>query len=65
MGALRIVRLDSVLAHSVTLPYVVTLPYGRFVNGIYRAATLVKYGSELKAKNQIPKPRTYLLVRRS
>jgi citrate/tricarballylate utilization protein len=40
MGALLIVHLGAVLA------LFVTLPYGKFVHGIYRAAALVKYGVE-------------------
>ena len=45
MSALLIVHLGAVLA------LFVTLPYGKFVHGIYRAAALVKYASERKTKN--------------
>ena len=44
MGALLVVHLGSVLA------LFFTLPYGKFVHGIYRTAALVKYASEIKAK---------------
>jgi citrate/tricarballylate utilization protein len=40
MGALLIVHLAAVLA------LFVTLPYGKFVHGIYRTAALVKYAGE-------------------
>jgi len=40
MGALLVVHLGAVLA------LFVTLPYGKFVHGIYRTAALVKYASE-------------------
>ena len=40
MGALLIVHLGAVLA------LFVSLPYGKFVHGIYRTAALVKYASE-------------------
>jgi citrate/tricarballylate utilization protein len=40
MGLLLIVHLGAVLA------LFVTLPYGKFVHGIYRTAALVKYGAE-------------------
>ena len=40
MGALLIVHLGAVLA------LLVTLPYGKFVHGIYRTAALVKYARE-------------------
>ena len=40
MGALLVVHLGAVLA------LFVTLPYGKFVHGIYRAAALVKFARE-------------------
>jgi citrate/tricarballylate utilization protein len=40
MGALLIVHLGVVLA------FFVTLPYGKFVHGIYRTAALVKFAVE-------------------
>jgi len=40
MAALLVVHLGAVLA------LFVTLPYGKFVHGIYRAAALVKFGRE-------------------
>ena len=40
MGALLIVHLGIVLA------LFVTLPYGKFVHGLYRLAALVKYRRE-------------------
>jgi len=41
MGLLLVVHLGAVLA------LFVTLPYGRFVHGIYRTAALVKYAAEV------------------
>jgi hypothetical protein len=32
----------------------VTLPYGKFVHGIYRAAALAKYAAELNPESQSP-----------
>jgi len=40
MGSLLIVHLGAVLA------LFVTLPYGKFVHGIYRTAALVKFARE-------------------
>jgi citrate/tricarballylate utilization protein len=40
MGTLLVVHLGAVLA------LFVTLPYGKFVHGIYRAAALVKFARE-------------------
>ena len=45
MGALLIVHLGAVLA------LFVTLPYGKFVHGIYRTAALVKYASEQETRD--------------
>jgi citrate/tricarballylate utilization protein len=42
MGALLLVHLASVLA------LLLTLPYGKFVHGIYRTAALVKYAMEMR-----------------
>jgi citrate/tricarballylate utilization protein len=42
MATLLVVHLGAVLA------LFVTLPYGKFVHGIYRAAALVKYAAELE-----------------
>ena len=39
MGALLVVHLGAVLA------LFLTLPYGKFVHGIYRAAALMKYAA--------------------
>jgi citrate/tricarballylate utilization protein len=53
MATLLVVHLGAVLA------LFVTLPYGKFVHGIYRAAALVKYASELSPldpKSQSPNP---------
>ncbi len=44
MGVLLVVHLGFVLA------LFVTLPYGKFVHGFYRAAALVKHSAE-KIKN--------------
>jgi citrate/tricarballylate utilization protein len=52
MATLLIVHLGAVLA------LFVTLPYGKFVHGIYRAAALVKYGVELNPKSQSPSPKS-------
>ena len=40
MGTLLIVHLGAVLA------LFLTLPYGKFVHGIYRTAALLKYANE-------------------
>ena len=45
MGALLIVHLGAVMA------LFVTLPYGKFVHGIYRTAALVKYASERETRS--------------
>jgi citrate/tricarballylate utilization protein len=45
MGALLIVHLGAVLA------LFLTLPYGKFVHGIYRTAALVKYATEMRPKS--------------
>ena len=46
MGVLLVVHLGVVLA------LFVTLPYGKFVHGFYRAAALVKHSAEkLRIKN--------------
>ena len=46
MGVLLVVHLGVVLA------LFVTLPYGKFVHGIYRVAALVKHSAEkLRIKN--------------
>jgi citrate/tricarballylate utilization protein len=50
MAALLVVHLGTVLA------LFVTLPYGKFVHGIYRAAALVKFAAELTPKSQKPNP---------
>ena len=50
MATLLIVHLGAVLA------LFVTLPYGKFVHGIYRAAALVKYAAELNPESQRPNP---------
>jgi citrate/tricarballylate utilization protein len=42
MGTLLIVHLGTVLA------LFLTLPYGKFVHGLYRAAALVKFGRETR-----------------
>ena len=42
MGPLLIVHLGIVLA------LFLTLPYGKFVHGLYRTAALVKYAIEMK-----------------
>jgi citrate/tricarballylate utilization protein len=52
MATLLVIHLGAVLA------LFVTLPYGKFVHGIYRAAALVKYAAELHPKTQIPKPKS-------
>jgi citrate/tricarballylate utilization protein len=44
MGALLLIHLGAVLA------LFLTLPYGKFVHGIYRTAALVKYASEMRPK---------------
>jgi citrate/tricarballylate utilization protein len=44
MGVLLIVHLGAVLA------LFVTLPYGKFVHGIYRTAALVKYAMEMRGR---------------
>ena len=51
MGPLLIVHLGAVLA------LFLTLPYGKFVHGIYRTAALLKYASEREPKAQSPEPR--------
>jgi citrate/tricarballylate utilization protein len=53
MGALLIVHLGVVLA------LFVTLPYGKFVHGVYRTAALVKYAIEMRSRRPSvmnPKP---------
>ena len=45
MGALLVVHLGAVLA------LFVTLPYGKFVHGIYRTTALAKYASEQETKD--------------
>jgi citrate/tricarballylate utilization protein len=40
MGALLVIHLGVVLA------LFVTLPYGKFVHGLYRSVALVKYAGE-------------------
>jgi citrate/tricarballylate utilization protein len=51
MATLLLVHLGAVLA------LFVTIPYGKFVHGIYRTAALVKYVVEIeKPKSQIPNP---------
>jgi len=45
MGVLLMVHLGAVLA------LFVTLPYGKFVHGLYRTAALLKYASERKAQD--------------
>ena len=45
MGALLVVHLGFVLA------LFLTLPYGKFVHGIYRTAALVQYGRERSTWN--------------
>jgi citrate/tricarballylate utilization protein len=42
MGLLLVVHLSAVLA------LFVTLPYGKFVHGLYRAAALVKFAAEAR-----------------
>jgi citrate/tricarballylate utilization protein len=44
MGSLLTVHLGAVLA------LFVTLPYGKFVHGIYRTAALVKYATEMRPR---------------
>jgi citrate/tricarballylate utilization protein len=50
MATLLVVHLGAVLA------LFVTLPYGKFVHGIYRAAALAKYAAELNPESQSPNP---------
>jgi len=50
MATLLVVHLGAVLA------LFVTLPYGKFVHGIYRTAALVKYAAELDPESQSPNP---------
>ena len=45
MGALLVVHLGAVLA------LFVTLPYGKFVHGIYRTAALMKYAREQETRD--------------
>ena len=45
MGLLLAVHLGFVLA------FFVTLPYGKFVHGIYRSQALVKFAREARAPN--------------
>ena len=45
MGALLVVHLGAVVA------LFVTLPYGKFVHGIYRTAALLKYASEQETRD--------------
>ena len=47
MGVLLMVHLGAVLA------LFVTLPYGKFVHGIYRTAALLKYASERETEDEI------------
>jgi citrate/tricarballylate utilization protein len=49
MSALLIIHLGAVLT------LFITLPYGKFVHGIYRTAALVKYAAEMHPKS--PEPR--------
>ena len=51
MGVLLIVHLGVVLA------LFLTIPYGKFVHGIYRTAALLKYASEQEPKAQTQEPR--------
>jgi citrate/tricarballylate utilization protein len=46
MGVLLMVHLGAVLA------LFVTLPYGKFVHGLYRTAALLKYASEREAEER-------------
>ena len=50
MGVLLIVHLGAVLA------LFLTLPYGKFVHGIYRTAALLKYSCELEPRTQNLEP---------
>ncbi len=47
MGVLLLVHLGAVLA------LFLTLPYGKFVHGIYRTAALLKYASERETEDEI------------
>jgi citrate/tricarballylate utilization protein len=44
MGVLLVIHLGAVLA------LFLTLPYGKFVHGLYRTAALVKYAGEMRAR---------------
>jgi citrate/tricarballylate utilization protein len=50
MGTLLIVHLAFVLT------LFVTLPYGKFVHGLYRAAALIQYAREAQAPEQEARP---------
>jgi citrate/tricarballylate utilization protein len=50
MAALLVIHLGAVVA------LFVTLPYGKFVHGIYRTAALVTYAAELVSDSQGPNP---------
>jgi citrate/tricarballylate utilization protein len=54
MAVLLVIHLGAVLA------LFVTLPYGKFVHGIYRAAALVTYAAESTPKSPVPTPKSQL-----